>query len=45
MKGLVNMTQVSIAAEVESVIVALAVNLSDWERSQSAWLPILLDIW
>ena len=33
-EGFVNLTEVSIAAEVKSVIVALVVDLCNWDRSQ-----------
>ena len=45
MKGFVNMTQVRVAAEVASVMVALVVNFCNWERSQPSWLHLLVDIW
>ena len=45
MKGFVNLTQVRIAAEVESVVVALVVTLCNWEWSQASWLHLLVDIW
>ena len=44
-EGFVNLTKVSIAAEVESVIVALVIDLCNWDRSQSFWRHLLVDIW
>ena len=45
MEGFVNVTEFTIAPEVASVIVALVVNLCNWEWSQPFWHHLLLDIW
>ena len=38
---IVDVTEVKVAAEVESVIVAVLVNLCNWERSLLSWLHLL----
>ena len=43
-KSFVNVTEVRVAAEVESVIVALVVSLSEWEWFQLSWLHLFVDI-
>ena len=43
-EGIVNVTEVKGAIEVESVVVAVVVNLYDWERSQPSWFHLLVDI-
>ena len=43
-EGIVNVTQVKVAIEVEGVVVAVVVNLCDWERSQPSWFHLLVDI-
>ena len=45
MESIMNVTEVKGAAEVESVIVTLVVNLSDWEWNQPSWFDFLIDIW
>ena len=45
MEDIVDVAVVKVAAEVESVIVTLVVNLSDWEWSQPSWFHSLIDIW
>ena len=42
--GIVNVTKVKVAIEVESVVDAVIVNLCNWEWSQSSWFHLLVDI-
>ena len=44
-QGFVNVMQVRVAAERQSVIVALVVNLCHVERSQPYLLHLLVDVW
>ena len=44
MEGIVNVTEVKVAIEVERVVVAVVVNLYNWERSQPSWFHLLVDI-
>ena len=44
-KGFVNVTQVRVAAEVETPIVALVVKLCNWVRAQPSLLDLLVDVW
>ena len=39
------MTEVRVAAELDSVVVTLVVNLRNWGPSQVSWLHLLVDIW
>ena len=41
-EGIVNVTEVKVAIEVESLVVAVVVNLCNWERSQPAWFHLLV---
>ena len=43
-EGIVNVTEVKVAIEVESVVVAVVVNLCNWKRSQPSWFHLLVDI-
>ena len=43
-KGVVNVTEVRVASEVEGVVVTLVVNLCYSERSQPSWFHLLVDI-
>ena len=43
-KSFLNVTVVRVAAEFESVFVALVVILSNWERSQPSWLYLFVAI-
>ena len=44
MECIVNMTEVKVAIEVESVVVTVVVDLCNWERSQPSWFHLLVDI-
>ena len=44
MEGVVNVTEVKVTIEVESVVVSVVVNLCDWERSQPSWFHLFVDI-
>ena len=37
MKGVMNMTEVKVAAKVKGIVTTLVVNLCNWERSQPSW--------
>ena len=43
-EGIVNVTEVKVAIEVESVVVAVVVTLCNWERSLLSWFHLLVDI-
>ena len=44
MEGIVHVKEVKVAIEVESVVVAVVVNLCNCERSQPSWFHLLVDI-
>ena len=44
-KGIVSMTEVKVAAEVEGIVVMLVVYLCNWEWTQPSPLHFLVDIW
>ena len=44
-EGVMNVTQVKVAIEVEGVVVTLVVNLCYWEGSQPSWFHLFVDIW
>ena len=43
-KSFVNVTKVRVAAEVDSVIVGLVVDLCNWESSRPSWLHLRVDV-
>ena len=44
-EGVMNVTEVNVASEVEGVVVAIVVNSCNWEWSQPSWFHVLIDIW
>ena len=44
-EGIVNMSEVKVATEVEGIVVTLLVNLSYWEGSQPSCSHLVVDIW
>ena len=43
-EGIVNMTEVRVAIEVASLVVAVVVNLCNWEWAQPSWFHLLVYI-
>ena len=44
-QGFVNVADVTVAADLASVIVTVVYNLHHWEWSQPSWFHILVAIW